>query len=336
MTVPTGDASRHPLSDGWARLGIGKRAGVAVIAAVLLVNIGLAGLQAVIGGSDPGGPVSSSFSTGADGFGAWADLLAEHGHPVTRLRTPPAQARVDPRSTLVLADPEVLSADDVRAVLRLVRAGGRAVLGGETATPVLAVVAGQPVRWASAGAARAATLVPVDETAGVGRVQPSGRGRYDDVGGLLPIIEGTGTGTGAPRDRVLAVVATIGRGEVVGLADTGMLHNRRLDRADNAALALAVVGDVGRTVVFAESVHGYGATTGLGALPSSWKWAGLFLLLATGLGLWTFGQRFGPPEETSRRLRPPRKDYVDALAADLASVDPAPTIREETHDRSPA
>ena len=59
----------------------GQRVVVGVVALLVAVNVGLAGLRSLVGG-EPGGPVSSSFSTGADGLEGYADLLraVEGGH----------------------------------------------------------------------------------------------------------------------------------------------------------------------------------------------------------------------------------------------------------------
>lgn len=335
----TGSATR-PLHDLWSRMGPGKKAATAIIGVIVAVNLGLAGLQSVIGGSDPGGPVSSSYTTDDDGLAAWADLLAARGHPVSRLRDALAGGRLDQRSTLVIVDPEGLTSRDVEAAARFVGAGGRVVLGGGAAAPMLRALTGEAVRWTSDGTHRAGALVPVPETAGVSRVEASGVGRYEDAGGLLPVL-GARSGNGR-RDAVLAVVGSSRRGVVVGLADPGIVHNGLLARADNAAFALGIVGPSRRQVVFAESVHGFGSSTGLAALPSTWKWTALWLLMAATLGMWSFGQRLGPAEDDRRRLRPPRQTYVDAIAADLARARPDPRSaalplvlagRRQLHDR---
>jgi hypothetical protein len=110
----------------------------------------------------------------------------------------------------------------------------------------------------------------------------------------------------------------VGSGRVTLLADSSPLQNRLLGQADNAALGLALAGPRGRPVAFLESYHGYGAGSGLSALPLAWK------LLLGGLGLAALvyavarGRRFGPPEEEGRTLAPPRREYVDSLAAVVA------------------
>jgi hypothetical protein len=110
----------------------------------------------------------------------------------------------------------------------------------------------------------------------------------------------------------------VGSGTVELLADSSPLQNRLLGSADNAAFGLALAGPPNRPVEFLESYHGYGTGSGLSALPLAWK------LLLGGLGLAALvymvarGQRFGPPEEEGRSLAPPRREYVDSLAAVVA------------------
>jgi hypothetical protein len=128
----------------------------------------------------------------------------------------------------------------------------------------------------------------------------------------------------------------LGRGSVVVLSDSSPLQNRFLGDGDNAAFGLALAGPRTRPVAFLESYHGYGTGSGLSALPLSWK------LLLAGLGLSAIvymiarGRRFGPPEEEGRSLAPPRREYVDSLAAVVArsrkreaAVDP---VRREARD----
>jgi hypothetical protein len=162
----------------------------------------------------------------------------------------------------------------------------------------------------------ARVLAPSPETAGLAHVVGAGNGHLDDPAYLLPVL-----GTG-PSD-VLAAVTSVpsfgGRpaGRLVVVADAGIFDNATLDRADNAAFSLQVVGS-GHTVYFAEGVHGFGQSSGLSAIPVSWRWAFGGLLLALLAGMWSVGRRFGPPEDESRQLAPLRGDYVDALGASLA------------------
>ena len=114
------------------------------------------------------------------------------------------------------------------------------------------------------------------------------------------------------------VTTRLGRGKVLTLASSSPLQNRLLGSGDNAAFGLALAGPPSRPVEFLESYHGYGTGSGLSALPLAWK------LLLGGLGLAALvytvarGRRFGPPEEEGRSLAPPRREYVDSLAAVVA------------------
>jgi hypothetical protein len=109
----------------------------------------------------------------------------------------------------------------------------------------------------------------------------------------------------------------VGGGSVVRLADSRPLQNRYLGDGNNAAFGLALAGPRNRPVEFLESYHGYGSGSGSGlsALPLSWK----LLLLGLGLSAVVYmvarGRRLGPPEEEGRSLAPPRREYVDSLAA---------------------
>jgi hypothetical protein len=122
---------------------------------------------------------------------------------------------------------------------------------------------------------------------------------------------------GTDEDTLLAI-AKIGSGRALLMADATPLHNAFLGRKDNAALGLALAGPAGRPVVFAEGVHGYGDETGLSALPWRWRFALVGIAIAAIVWMFARGRRLGPPEETHRALAPPRRDFVDALAATLA------------------
>lgn len=298
-------------------MGTGQRIVVVVLGAFALVQALQLATETVIGGGDPGGPTSSSYATGGDGYGAWADLLEQRGHPVIRLRVALAKAHLDPATTVVVADPDVIEPSDAEALVELVTRGGRLVVAGRNGAPLLGPFAGTAVTWTAHGVLTASVLAPTAETAVAQVVAGSGRGSYEATGALVPVVGGDGLAT------VVVGKAPAGGGVVIGVADSRLLANDRLNQRDNAALALGLVGPAGRPVVFVESVHGYGNSTGLAALPTTWRWTGAGLLLAVLCGMWAAGQRFGPPERRHRELAPPRRAYVEAMAADLARADPS-------------
>ena len=306
------------MSAWWAGLGRTQRAVALVLGLVVAVNVSLASLGSLVGGDDPGGPVSSSTSTGGSGLEAYADLLAGAGHPVTRLGSVATDGDLDPGATAVLADPSSLSRAEGLAVLRFVDAGGRLVVAGEAATPLVEALAGAPVSWTAGEPVEGlAVWLPVAGTGGARTLAGDAGGRWIGSGVLLPVAGDREAGPDG-GSAVLAGDAGAGSGQVVALADASLLHNDALGRADNAELGLAAAGDPFRPVVFLESSRR--TTGGLAAVPPSWKWAAAGLGLALLLGLWAAGARFGPPEPTRRALRPPRRDHVDAVAANLAAL----------------
>lgn len=311
MTASARPEDAAGLAGWWNRLGRGQRALVAVVGLVVVVNVLLAFLSGLVD-NDPGGPISSSFSTGREGLEGWSDLLAREGRTVDRDRQELAGRAIDPRATLVVADPRHLSAGDARSLGRFVARGGRLVATGPGSASLVAALVGSRVGTTEAGGT-ARTWVPAAEVRGVRHVVGGHRG-WTGGATMLPV---AGTADGTPT----VLLAELGQGRVVAVADTAVFQNRNLDRADNAALALAVVGPRTRPVAFVESLHGYSKQSGgLEAVPSSWKWALAGLALAFVLGAWSAGARLGGPEPDRRALRPPRQDHVDAVAADLDRV----------------
>jgi len=321
-SVPPDLEQASPLARWWDGLSRAQRAAATVVGIVLAVNVGLVGLRSTIGGGSPGGPISSSYSTGGAGLEAFADLARASGHRVTRLKESPESATLPSTATALVADPKRLTQDDFDALGRFVLAGGRLVVAGEAATPFVQGATGRDVRWTSTDPSAVLEVDPSedgDDGAALGsvrRVAGDAGGRWAPADGLTVLL--------ADRERRAVIVSTeVEAGTLVALADAEPLHNDNLASEDNAALALELIGGSGRELIFIESVHGFGAT-GLDALPSSWKWAAAGVVLALVFGLWSAGSRFGPPEPDARKLRPARLEHVTAVAADLERVSRAP------------
>jgi Domain of unknown function (DUF4350) len=258
----------------------------------------------------PSGPEGSSYATAPEGAAAYAELLQRSGHPVRRVRTPLAERPLDPGTTLIVLDPEGVVPDEARAIGRFVRAGGRLVAAGASVRWLERVLDAPPV-WAPSTPGRASVVVPVPETAGVRTVAFAEGGRWESLGGALPIL--------AAREGPVAAVARSGAGRVVLLADAAPFYNGQLARADDAAFALGVAGADRRPAAFLETVHGYGEATGLAALPARALWVLAGLAFAALAFVWSMARRLGPPEEAARPPAPPRRDYVEAVAAALAA-----------------
>jgi hypothetical protein len=274
--------------------------------AVLATFLALGLLGDALGGG-PGGPASSSYATGGQGLAAWAELLGDTGHPVERLRTSLATAALDPADTLVVLDPEALLHSEGQRLLAFVRAGGRLVFGGgEPRIALLALFTTSP-EWSSSSPT---VELPAKDggatTSDVHEVRTAGEGEWVSFAGYrAPFHNSDG---GAPL-----LERELGRGTIELMADASPLQNRLLASADNAQLALNLAGATGRAVVFVESVHGYGASLGLRALPTRW-WVAFAGLTLAGL-LWIIGRRrLGPPERAATDEPPPRSDYTAAIA----------------------
>jgi hypothetical protein len=259
----------------------------------------------------PGGAASSSYATSGQGLAAYAQLLQRTGHRVTQLRAAPSSAHLRPGATLVLLDPDVLTAGDVSALRSFLLAGGTVIAGGSAHDPApwLAGLVADPPTWSPGGPLTFSASRGAPFTAGVGRVRGAGEGTFTSPGSAVPALGGRGSS--------LLDVASVGGGNLLMLADASPLQNGYLARADNAALAVALAGPTGHVVTFAEGVHGYGAATGLAALPTRWKWALVGLLAAAAVAVASRFRRLGDPDPAQDAPLPPRRAHVEALALAL-------------------
>ena len=309
----------------WNALTLTQRVVISFIGAVVALNVALMGVRSAIGGGNPGGPVSSSLSTGGSGLEAFADLARQSGHDVVRLTEAVGQDDLPGGSTVVVADPREMDEAQARAILEAAGRGGRLVLAGPATAPLLAAVAGPELSVEQVGPQNPLAVSVEDAVEGDvgGSVTGRARSMAGDGGTRWQGLEGHRVHVADDDGRPVLVSIPLGRGEVVALADADPLHNRNLAKADNAALALGLAGEPGGVLVFVESVHGF-AASGTGAVPAHWRWVAAGLAGAFVVGLWWAGVRFGPPEPDRRALRPPRLDHVRAVAADLDRVAPHP------------
>jgi Domain of unknown function (DUF4350) len=277
------------------------------VAVVVAVNLVTVGVDAVL--PSPEGPPSSSFATAPQGIAAWAELLERSGTEVRRLRERPSDDTLPAEGTVVMLDPDSFTRGQARALRRFAEGGGRVVAGGAEPDLWLAELTdGASPSWEDGGDRDARVLVPTPETGAAESLRTAEAGVWAPAAGALPLAAGD--------DGPIALVQEAGEGRIVLLADVSPLQNRLLDDADNAALALALAGP--GPVTFVESVHGYGTATGLAAIPGRFGWALILLALSGLLLIAARWPRMGPPEPPEQPLFPPRRAYVDALAATLA------------------
>jgi uncharacterized protein DUF4350 len=257
----------------------------------------------------PGGATSSSYATSSDGLAAYAELLQRTGHHVTQLRGATANAQLSPSQTVIALDPNQLTSTDVDRLKAFVQAGGQLVAGGTNPRRWVRDLLGDPPTWSSNGLREATPSSSTPYTLGISKVTTAGNGRFISSGQTSPAL-------GAPGGSLLTV-AQLGAGRIALMADASPLQNSLLGKADNAVLGDRVAGAPGRPVTFLEGIHGYGASTGLAALPARWKWTILGLLLASAAWIASRFRRLGEPDAPPSSPLPPRLAHVEALATAL-------------------
>jgi Domain of unknown function (DUF4350) len=302
------------------------RAGLAIVALVVAINVVGAAIDALT--PSPSGPASSSFATRSEGLAAWAELARGAGVPVRALRDPPSRTSLAGGGTVAVMDAGELTDAEARALRAFAERGGRVIAGGQPGLWTRRLLSTKsPPAWKGDGPKTARTLAAAPESAGVRSVRTSGDGRWPKPGGAQRVLAGD--------EGTLLLLEPTGRGRIALLADTSPLQNGLLGEADNAAFALALSGR--GPLTFVESVHGYGPATGLAALPARFGWALIGLALAALVLMVARGRRLGPPEPERRDLPPPRRAYVDALAATMARgkarEEAAAPVREEARRR---
>jgi hypothetical protein len=308
-----------------------RRAGLAALAALVFAALVVGALKAESPGASGDRIGASADDAGPGGLASWAALLRAADHSVERQDETPADAELDPQATTVLIDPGHLTSGDLDALRELVEAGGHLVVGGDVTATALRELADTPIELDGGGSSSTARpLVAAPEVDGVVEVEAGGGNAIARAGGALPLLAEGGEGA-------LAALATPGDGRLVVVADSTPLENERIGAADNAQFALNVAGAPARPVHFVERVRSEPGT-GLSTLPVTWLWVFGGLLLAGLCLIAARVRRLGPPEQATRPLPPPRRAYVDAIAAQLARVgdrDGAALILAKLRDNRP-
>lgn len=205
------------------------------------------------------GPPLDPASTSADGARAVVELVDRFGDMGVVDGVPGA----DVDAALVLDDR--FGRDDAEALRRWVVGGGTLVVADPDSTftpPVAGTVDG-----------------PVDVTCEVPGTDAVGR--LDVGAGLLFALPAGATGCRTGAGGAVVVSEPLGEGRVVSIGGADVLTNRRLDEADNAILAVALlVPTDGATTVFVRPPVAVGAgEEGLVGLIGTPVWAALAQLL---------------------------------------------------------
>jgi hypothetical protein len=277
----------------------------AVIAAVNLVALALAALDrsAVVAG-----PAGSATVTTALGTAALVETLQTLGADVRVLRERVDDQQLDEASTFVVVEPGLAGYGDgeLAALRRFVETGGRIVLAGRPdASLVEALVPGAPA-WNGTGSAEQRVWAPPAWGTPATVLEGGGIGSWDG--------NGVGMAMAGWEDGTTAHAVTVGEGLVVLVSDAGPFTNERIDRADNAAWVVSLLGP--GPIVFDEFRHGAGQD-GAALLPPSWSRALPLLAVALVVALVTYGRRTEPIRPPASEAAPERLRFVEGLAGSL-------------------
>lgn len=275
----------------------------------------------------------SSYDYGRSGYAAVYELLRREGVTVSRFERAHALLSRS-TTTLVIAQTSLdllagqsgLEKNDVVAVKEWVAAGGRLIVlsppYGDAGDTLLGIPASRTVDPASPVAAPFARL-PL--AAGVRAVAGNFSAQFDDAAApkAIPLLA---TGRG-----LVAIEYRLGKGTVVVFTDASVFSNARLPQADNARLALNLLGSGG--VAFDETAHGYIRSASLwSALPRSAHVAVYIAGAAILLALIGNLVRFAPPIPLTQADERDSSAYITSMAHLLARARASRTALRDAAD----
>ncbi len=286
-------------------------------------------------------PRPSSFLTGPLGSRALADGLTRLGVDVQRQRRPlrllgpeGKAAPGDATILLVLDPPDPVRGLPALDLLDWSGEPGRSLLLAGPGTAWLMRCFGYALDWRDddsltirggrwprvAGVLAGTTRRTVVDSSRVADVGPTSCA-VPDVGRVDTLLQSR-----AGRIVALRLTRAESAGEVVLLADAGLLRNRALRETDAGPFALGLLGGRYRRVIFEESLQGFGEGGSLARVLAEWSvrspfgWA-LWQALAVGLlALAASATRFGPVRPLDRPRRRSPLEHVRALATALAAA----------------
>ncbi len=295
------------LPQNWMKIG-----GICLF--ILLITYGVLSLEARQqkgkGRSRP-----TTYSTTAGGYKALYLWVRELGIPFKRWERPFGELTRE-ASVLFLATPEmIIGTLEMRALDRWVKNGGTLVLALQPPHPLLAhfdIKGEKAISKRRKGQGKGEVLFqPGPYTQGVREILPNWhrglQSRKPEV--LIQIRDSYGG---------LLAAGSRGKGQVIALADPGLLANLSLRKGDHARLALnLLLTHRGKGLVLVdEYYHGYGrATSVFGHLARSHIMSPLIqALILLIVFLAAGGRRFGRPRPMAKIERRSSMEYVRAMA----------------------
>ncbi len=306
---------------GWALYG-----GLLAVAAALAAAAGHSGR--------PESPIPSVHNPGPRGAQVAFTYLREAGFDVRAHDAPPAQWPPD-MATLVMAAPEgrAVSEEDAQRLRTWLEGGGRLVilLGERTRQPHLQLgfratkdpktVAVDSTELTDPLGANARVLAPLGPLAGLTRLRVGASfGLTSEDSQALPVA--------AVSSGPVALVRSVGRGEVWAFAGADVLENQRLELGDNLAFwhQLALAGPL----VFDGWHH---RPEEAAATPAALWGLGLQLLAVFALFAVSRGQRLGPPRPEQAQVHRSMTEYLSSFAWLTRRARVEPELAKDLHAR---
>jgi hypothetical protein len=294
-----------------------------LVGAVVLVLfvLGQLGLGDEETSPDPPGGLRSAEP---NGVGAWPAVLGRGDVRLQIRDVDPDDLRLLPSTTYVFVERQ-LDRETAAEVVDGARRGARIIAAGPDAQALLRAL-DEPTASQPGGLGAAAPARRVAETAAVDRVARTGvvwEIPPEDLRSLLVLRPRNGGDGG-----VVAGDLRVGRGRIVLIPDRGVLENRGLVQADNAAFAVAVAGR-GPLVALRFAVD-----SSVGGIPGRVVLVVLLLVLAAAAAMVARGRRLGPAVHPDSDPTPGRSGYVDALAAVLARTNDRAAAAERMRSRA--
>ncbi|CAL9554359.1 putative membrane protein [Streptomyces sp. enrichment culture] len=246
-------------------------------------------------------------SADPQGSRAVAELLADRGVSTRVVTTlDEARAAVAPDTTLLVAVPDLLTADQQnRLHATTAESGGRTVLiaaGSASVERLAPGVTADPVTSPDS------TLIPDCDLPAARRAGTA------DTGGIrytTTHLEADQCYRSERLATLIRVPQPSGSGDTIVLGAPDILHNEHLDEQGNASLALQLLGSRPHLVWYLPSLSDASATdtgddkTLVDLLPSGWLWGTLQLFIAAAVAALWRARRLGPlvPEKLPVAIR---------------------------------
>jgi hypothetical protein len=310
--------SKNPstFEDVWRKLPRLGRLALWLVAISLVYQVSASLFSGVTGSKSSITGKGSSLDTTSSGTAAFSHLLDANGHRVVQLTSSLSPSSTHPYGDLFTLGATSWSPTNTRGVERLLADGDTVTVSGKVASldVLQRILPASTVQWSSTSANTVTAFASSPLTAGVEQVDSPGAGTFlvtHASSGLVLLARGSG------GDLALAVHHG---GWLILLASSSPLWNQNLAKSDNAAFGLNLAGPSHAVVAFDEYSHGVGVPgKGLASLPGPWRFGLAAVLLSLLVWIVSASRRFGPPQETERKMLPPRIGYVDAMATRLGT-----------------